>query len=182
MRKATKAICAILVVSLLVLSSAGASPSAWAWLGQGSSSSTSETQQEVSTVPSDTQSKDSTSSESTSGDVVVMSKADLAAAIALIEAGNEDAKKSKMTVEEVEKMALVSNAATSAYDRLMRTKFVVKGLCGWNLASGLDFGMGLGLIFKDAILLEVDVTKTGGFKNFGNYDNYTVRAGVGIVF
>ena len=64
----------------------------------------------------------------------------------------------------------------------MRTRFLMKGLCGWNLQTGLDFGLGLGLIVKDSILLEVDVTKTGGFKDFGNYDDYTVRAGVGIVF
>ena len=180
--RTVKTISVILVLSLLVLSLAGASPNAWGWLTQGSSSATSEVQQEPSTAPSGTQSKVSTSSENTSADVVVMSKSDLAAAIALIEAGEEDAKKSKMTVEEVEKMALASNAATTAYNRLMRTRFLMKGLCGWNLQSGLDFGLGLGLIVRNSILLEVDVTKTGGFKDFGNYDDYTVRAGVGIVF
>lgn len=180
--EARKTISAILVLSLLVLFSAGASPNAWGWLTQESSSATLEVQPEALTAASETQKKDSTSSASTSGDVVVMSKTDLAAAIALIEAGSEDAKKSKMTVEEAEKMALASNAATTAYERLMRTRFIMKGLCGWNLVSGLDFGFGLGLIVRDSILLEVDVTKTGGFENFGNYDDYTVRAGVGIVF
>ena len=98
------------------------------------------------TVPSSTQNKDSTSSESTSADIVTMSKSDLAAAVALIEAGQDDAKKSKMTVEEVEKMALATSTATSAYNRLMKTKFVVKGLFGWDLKSGYDFGLGLGQI------------------------------------
>ena len=128
MRRTTKTILVILLVSLLALLSVGASPNAWAWLGQVGSSATSEVQQEALTVPSSTQNKDSTSSANTSGDVVVMSKSDLAAAVALIEAGEEDAKKSKMTVEEVEKMALATNTATSAYNRLMKTKFVVKGL------------------------------------------------------
>ena len=141
--RTVKTISVILVLSLLVLSLAGASPNAWGWLTQGSSSATSEVQLEPSTAQSGTQKKVSTSSENTSADVVVMSKSDLAAAIALIEAGEEDAKKSKMTVEEVEKMALASNAATTAYNRLMRTRFLIKGLCGWNLQSGLDFGLGL---------------------------------------
>ena len=180
--RTVKTISVILVLSLLVLSLAGASPNAWGWLTQGSSSATSEVQQEPSTAPSGTQSKVSTSSESTSADVVVMSKSDLAAAVALIEAGQDDAKKSKMTVEEVEKMALATSTATSAYNRLMKTKFVVKGLFGWDLKSGYDFGLGLGLIFKDSILMEVEATKTNGFEDWKNPGDYTIRAGVGFVF
>lgn len=182
MRKTTKVISVILVVSLLALSSVGASPSAWGWLIQGGSSPNSENQQVPSTVPSDTQKKDSTSSENTSDDVVVMSKADLAAAIASFEAGVEDAKKSKMTIEETEKMALATNAATSAYSQLMRTKFVVKGLCGWDLNKGYDFGLGLGLIIKDSILMEVEVTKSNGIKDWKTPTDYTLRAGLGFVF
>ena len=182
MRRTTKTILVILLVSLLALLSVGASPSAWAWLGQVGSSTTSEVQQEALTVPSSTQNKDLTSSESTSGDVVVMSKSDLAAAVALIEAGQDGAKKSKMTVEEVEKMALATSTATSAYNRLMKTKFVVKGLFGWDLKSGYDFGLGLGLIFKDSILMEVEATKTNGFEDWKNPGDYTIRAGVGFVF
>ena len=178
----TKTIFVILVASLLVLSWAGASPSAWGWLGQESSSVTSEVQPETSTVPSATQSKDSTSSANTSGDVVVMSKADLASAVALIEAGQDNAKKSRMTVEETEKMALATSAATSAYNRLMRTKFVVKGLLGWDLKKGYDFGLGLGLIFKDSILMELEATKIHGFDDWSNPADYTVRAGIGFVF
>lgn len=182
MRRATKTICVILVVSLLALFSVGASPSAWAWLLQGDSSATSEAQQEALTAPSGTQKKDSTSSENTSDEFVVMSKADLASAVALIEAGQEDVKKSKMTVEETEKMALATSAASSAYKQLMRTKFVVKGLCGWDLNKGYDFGLGLGLIIKDSILLEVEATKTNGFEDWKNPRDYTVRAGFGLVF
>ena len=177
-----KTICVILVVSLLALSLAGASPSAWAWLGQANSSATSEVPQEASTVPSATQGKDSTSSESTSADVVVMSKADLATAVALIEAGQEDAKKSKMSVEEAEKYAIAQQTAAQAYSQLMRTRFMLKGVAGWNLQTGLDFGFGFGLIFRDTILLEAELTKVGGFKDFGNFDDYTARVGVGIVF
>ena len=175
-----KTICVILVVSLLALFSAGASPSAWAWLGQVGSSATSEVPQEASTVPSATQGKDSTSSESTSADVIVMSKADLATAVALIEAGQEDAKKSKMSVEEAEKYALAQQTAAQAYSQLMRTRFMLKGVAGWNLKTGLDFGFGF--IFRDTVLLEAELTKVGGFKDFGNFDDYTARVGVGIVF
>ena len=182
MRRTIKTICVILVVSLLALLSVGASPNAWGWLIQGNSSPNSEVQQEALTVPSSTQSEDSTSSENTSADVVVMSKSDLAAAVALIEAGQNDAKKSKMTVEEVEKMALATNAATSAYSKLMRTKFVLKGLYGWKLDKGYDFGIGLGLILKDSILMEVEATKTNGFKDWKNPGDYTIRAGIGFVF
>ncbi len=182
MRRTTKTIFVILVASLLVLSSVGASPSAWGWLLPGSSSATSEVQQEVLTAASDTQKKESTFSENTSADVVVMSKSDLAAAIASFEAGVEDAKKSRMTVEETEKMALATSAATTAYNQLMRTKFVVKGLCGWELDKGYDFGLGLGLIVKDSILMEVEVTKTNGFKDWKTPGDYTLRAGIGLVF
>ena len=182
MRKATKTIFIILVVSLSVLFSVGASPNAWAWLSQESLSPISETQQEPLTAPSSTQSKVLTSSENTSDEFVLMSKADLASAIASFEAGQEDVKKSKMTVEEVEKMALATSTATSAYNRLMKTKFVVKGLFGWDLKSGYDFGLGLGLIFKDSILMEVEATKTNGFENWKNPGDYTIRAGVGFVF
>lgn len=111
-----------------------------------------------------------------------MSKSDLAAAIASFEAGVEDAKKSRMTVEETEKMALATSAATTAYNQLMRTKFVVKGLCGWELDKGYDFGLGLGLIVKDSILMEVEVTKTNGFKDWKTPGDYTLRAGIGLVF
>lgn len=182
MKRTAKVISVILVVSLLALFSAGASPSAWGWLTQGSSSATSEVQQEALTAPSNTQSKVSTSSANTSDEYVLMSKSDLASAIASFEAGQEDAKKSRMTVEETEKMALATSAATSAYNQLMRTKFVIKGLCGWDLNKGFDFGLGLGLIVKDAILLEVEATKINGFEVWDNPGDYTIRAGVGFVF
>lgn len=182
MRKATKTIFIILVVSLSVLFSVGASPNAWGWLSQESLSLTSETQQEPLTAPSSTQSKVLTSSENTSDEFVLMSKADLASAIASFEAGQEDAKKSKMTVEETEKMALATSAATSAYNQLMRTKFVVKGLCGWSFDKGIDFGLGLGLIVRDTILLEVEATKVNGFEEWKTPSDYTVRASFGFVF
>ena len=182
MKRLAKTISVILVVSLLALFSVGASPSAWGWLFQGDSSVTSEVQPEALTTPSNTQSKDSTSFASTSADLVVMSKSDLAAAVALIEAGQEDAKKSKMTVEETEKMALATSAASSAYSQLMRTKFVVKGLVGWDLSTGYDFGLGLGLIVRDTILLEVEATKINGFEDWKTPADYTVRAGIGFIF
>lgn len=182
MRKATKTIFIILVVSLSVLFSVGASPNAWGWLSQESLSLTSETQQEPLTALSSTQSKVLTSSANTSDEYVLMSKSDLASAIASFEAGQEDAKKSKMTVEETEKMALATSAATSAYNQLMRTKFVIKGLCGWSFDKGIDFGLGLGLIVRDTILLEVEATKVNGFEEWKTPSDYTVRASFGFVF
>lgn len=180
MNKALKNICAILVVCCLVLCSVGAAPAAWGWLGLGNSAAISEEQQGKSTPALDTQNKELTSSENISADVVVVKKSDLVSAINEFKAAEDAGKRSKALIEESE--AYAKNVAVTAYDQLMRTRFIVKGLCGYNLETGFDFGIGFGMIIKDFILIDVDVTKANGFNDFGNYNSYSARAGIGIVF
>lgn len=194
MRKATKTLFVILVVSCLALSSLMASPNTWGWLFSSQPSEASVEQTENSEELNETSQKDSPSSEATFEVVeveaveeedgwVMIKKSDLKKVVELYEsAAGKTAKakgyiaEAKETMEDsVAPYIIPAEPKTPKFQEFMTMDVQT------NHNLDLQYGVSLGFIFKNCLMASVGVMKTG-FNDWMNKDTYSVKASLGIVF
>lgn len=194
MRKATRTLFVILVVSCLALSSLMASPNTWGWLFSSQSSEASEEQTENLMEPAETSQKDSPSSEVTfevvevaeaeDDEWIMIRKSDYNKVVALFESAASKTAKAKGYVAEAKEM-MEESAVPYIAPVVVKTPKVQSFLtldAQKSLAvDGIDFGFSTGLIFKNCLMASMGVMKTG-FNDWMNKDTYSVKASLGIVF
>lgn len=193
MRKATRTLFVILVVSCLALSSLMASPNTWGWLFSSQSSETSEGQTENLMEPAETSQKDSPSSEATFEVVevaeaedgwIMIRKSDYNKVVALFESAASKTAKAKNYVAEAKEMMEESSVPYIAPVVVKTPKvqsFLTLDAQKSLAVDGIDFGFSTGLIFKNCLMASMGVMKTG-FNDWMNKDTYSVKASLGIVF
>ena len=183
MRK-SKTLFVTLVVFCLVLSSAMASPSMWGWLQSDPSSEVLEVPAETLPEEQPKLTQDSTSSKATSKEkveYVTVPKNVFEAALGEIEEGNASNKKGGETVETA-RQSLQDAAVVAKAEPKMQYFGVMEG--AWN-PGAFELGVGLGFIFKDALIGKIGVEKKNilDMSDWLDWKNaYKVTASVGIIF
>lgn len=183
MRK-SKAILVTLALLLLVPSLLMASPSTWGWLQSNQPSESLELPAETLPEEQPKLTPDSPSSKATSKakvEYVTVPKDVFEAALGEIEEGNASNKKGGEAVEAA-RQSLQDSAVATKYAPKLQYFGVMEG--GWN-PDAFELGVGLGFIFKDALIGKIGVEKKNilDMSDWLDWKNaYKVTASVGIIF
>lgn len=180
MRKTTKALFAILVVSCLALSSLMASPNTWAWLQSSLSSEVSE--EPAVTLPEEPakSTKESKVSKATSKtpEYVQIPYDEYVEYVAMIKEGNAYNKKGGEQVNDA--VDGLSSIVKPVKEPLFKS-FITLDAERNIMEKDIDLGVSIGFIFKDCLMFSTGVKKTG-LNDWMNKETYTLKASVGIVF